>query len=88
MWTDSSTGESFFIDSRTGHSYRQSEYHLPEHVETTTLNREGRRTFALPKIDSLVPTKRDFKVEPKLIPAWLEHAFKVYLHFVLAFETS
>ncbi|KAF8812208.1 hypothetical protein BYT27DRAFT_7159313 [Phlegmacium glaucopus] len=75
MWTDASTGERFFIDSRTGHSYRQSEY-LPEHVETTTLSREGRRTFTLPKIDSLVPTKRDSEVGAGLIPAWLEHAFK------------
>lgn len=82
MWTDTSTGERFFIDSRTGHSYRQSE-HLREHVETTTLSRERRLTFTLPKTDSLGSTKRDSKAGLELVPAWLEHAFKVYLPFVL-----
>ena len=81
MWTDPSTGERFSVDSRTGHSYRQSEY-LPEHVEASALSREARLTFALPKIDSLVPTKRGSNVGPGLVPAWLEHAFKVCLSFV------
>lgn len=75
MWTDASTGERFSIDSRTGHSYRQSEY-LPEHVEASALNREGRLTFTLPKIDSLAPTKRGSNEELGPVPVWLEHAFK------------
>ena len=78
MWTDASTGEIFLIDSRSGHSYRQSEY-LPGHVEASTLSREGRLTFTLPKIDSLAPTERGSSAGPGLIPAWLEHAFKVCL---------
>lgn len=82
MWTDASTGERFLIDSRTGHTYRQSE-HLPEHVEASTLSREGRLTFILPKIDNLAPTERGTKPGP--IPSWLERAFKVCLAFVLAF---
>lgn len=82
MWTDASTGERFFIDSRTGHTYRQSQY-LPEHVEASTLSREGRLTFTLPKIDNLVSTERGFNAGPGLIPAWLEHAFKVCLVFIL-----
>ena len=86
MWTDASTGERFLIDSRTGHTYRQSKY-LPEHVEASTLSREGRLTFTLPKIDNLVPTERGSNTGPGLIPAWLEHAFKVCLHFALVFQT-
>lgn len=86
MWTDTSTGERFLIDSRTGHTYRQSEY-LPEHMEASTLSREGRLTFTLPTIDNLVPTERGSNVGPRLIPAWLEHAFKVCLGFVLVFLT-
>ena len=86
MWTDASTGERFLIDSRTGHTYRQSEY-LPEHVGASTLSREGRLTFTPPKIDNLVPTERVSNAGPGLIPAWLEHAFKVCLAFVLAFLT-
>ena len=86
MWTDASSGERFFIDSRTGHSYRQSDY-LPEHVKALTLSREGRLTFTLPKTSSLVPTNGGTKAGPGLVPAWLEHAFKVCLPFVLVFET-
>ena len=86
MWTDTSTGERFLIDSRTGHTYRQSEY-LPEHMEASTLSREGRLTFTLPTIDNLVPTERGSNVGPRLIPAWLEHAFIVCLSFVLVFLT-
>ena len=82
MWTDASTGESFFIDSRTGHTYRQSEY-LSEHMGASTLSREGRLTFPLPKIDSSAPTERGFNAGPGLIPAWLDHAFKVCLVFIL-----
>lgn len=85
MWTDASTGEKFFIDSRTGHSYRQSGY--PEHGEASTLSREARLTFTLPKIDSLVLTKGGSNEGPGLVPAWLEHAFKVCLSFVLVFRT-
>jgi hypothetical protein len=87
MWTDASTGERFLIDSRTGHTYRQSE-NLPEHVEASTLSRKGRLTFILPKIDNLVQTERGSNGGPGLIPAWLEHAFKVCLAFVLVFLTG
>lgn len=86
MWTDASTGGRFLIDSRTGHTYRQSEY-PPEHVEASTLSREGRLTFTLPTINNLVPTERSSNVGPGLIPAWLEHAFRVCLAFVLVFLT-
>ena len=86
MWTNASTGERFLIDSRTGHTYRQSEY-LPENVEASTLSREGRLTFTLPKIDNLAPTERRSNAEPGPIPAWLEHAFKVCLAFVLVLQT-
>ena len=84
MWTDASTGARFLIDSRTGHTYRQSEY-LPEHVEASTLSREGRLTFTLPKVENLVPTERGSNAGPGPIPTWLEHAFKVCLAFVLVF---
>jgi hypothetical protein len=86
MWTDASTGERFLIDSRTGHTYRQSKY-PPEHVEASTLSREGRLTFTLPMTDSLASSERDSNAGPGLIPAWLEHAFKVCLAFVLVFQT-
>ena len=80
MWSDPSTGARFFIDSRTGHSYCQLEY-TPEHVEASTLNRHDRLTFTLPKIDSL--TRKDPNARPGLVPAWLDHAFKVTLFYPL-----
>jgi DNA mismatch repair protein MLH3 len=86
MWTDASTGERFFIDSRTGHTYCQSEYQ-PDHVEASTLSREKRLTFTLPEIDNLVPTKRAPHSGSGLVPAWLEQAFKVCLSFVLVSQT-
>ena len=57
-------------------------YTGPEHVatETPALNREGRLTFTLPKTTRLVPTKK--VSEHEVVPAWLEHAFKVCLPFV------
>ena len=86
MWTDASTGERFLIDSRTGHTYRQSKY-PSEHVEASTLSREGRLTFTLPKVDSLARSERGSNTGPGLIPPWLEYAFKVCLAFVPVLQT-
>jgi hypothetical protein len=71
VWQDAATGEQFVVDPRTGHSFRQIEYHTQSNdvdSSMTDINRgKGRRTLRQQHSGSMATA----------VPAWLENALQV-----------
>lgn len=76
VWQDAATGEQFVVDPRTGHSFRQIEYHTQsEDVDASMIDinqGKGRRTLRQQHSGSMAA----------VVPAWLENALQV-CHFWL-----
>jgi hypothetical protein len=74
-WKDAVTGEHFLIDSRTGHSYPQTQYwaHQLGTVDSGFNCGEGRRTLRKGAASTMAKSHSTNST----LPEWLERALQV-----------